>query len=95
MIGLDNRDMQLVLQRHAQRMGGKRRLYMNELPGGTITIHANHHAFKPALIGRINTDLQFDMLWQSPEWIKPLPWLGLEDVEFAAKELIMEALAGS
>ncbi len=64
-------------------------------PGGTITIHVNHHAFKPALIGRVNADLQFDIVWQSPEWIKPLPWLGLEDVDFAAKELIMETLAGS
>jgi urea ABC transporter urea binding protein len=64
-------------------------------PGGTITIHDNHHAFKPALIGRTNAGLQFDMVWQSPEWIKPLPWLGLEDVEFPAKQLIMEALAGS
>ncbi len=62
-------------------------------PAGTITIHRNHHAFKPALIGRTNADLQFEMVWQSPEWIKPLPWLGLEDVEFAAKELIMDALA--
>jgi ABC-type branched-subunit amino acid transport system substrate-binding protein len=64
-------------------------------PGGTITIHGNHHAFKPALIGRVNADLQFDIIWQCPQWIKPLPWLGLEDVDFAAKELIMETLAGS
>ncbi len=62
-------------------------------PGGTITIHRNHHAFKPALIGLANADSQFDMVWQSPEWIKPLPWLGLEEVEFTAKELIMDALA--
>ena len=62
-------------------------------PGGTITIHENHHAYKQALIGRANADLQFEMVWQSPEWIKPMPWLGLEDVEFTAKELIMDALA--
>ena len=62
-------------------------------PGGTITIHHNHHALKPALIGRANADLQFDMVWRSPEWIKPLPWLGLEEVEFTAKEMIMDALA--
>jgi urea ABC transporter urea binding protein len=62
-------------------------------PGGTITIHENHHAFKQALIGRANADLQFDLVWQSPEWIKPMPWLGLEEVEFAAKALIMDALA--
>ena len=40
-------------------------------PGGNITIHENHHAFKPALIGRVNGDLQFDLIWQSPKriWI--------------------------
>ena len=62
-------------------------------PGGTITIHRNHHAFKPALIGRVNADLQFDIVWQSPEWIRPLPWLGLERVDFTAKGMIMDALA--
>jgi urea ABC transporter urea binding protein len=62
-------------------------------PGGNITIHENHHAFKPALIGRVNGDLQFDLIWQSPEWIPPLPWLGLEQVDFTAKEMIKDALA--
>ena len=62
-------------------------------PGGTITIHDNHHAFKPALIGRGNAGLQFDLIWQSPEWIRPLPWLGLEEVDFTAKELIKDALS--
>jgi urea transport system substrate-binding protein len=62
-------------------------------PGGAITIHDNHHAFKPALIGKVNAGLQFDMVWQSPQWIKPLPWLGIEEANFPAKEMIKEALA--
>lgn len=61
-------------------------------PAGTITLHENHHAFKPALIGRVNEHLQSDMMWQSPQWIKPLPWLGLEETEFSAREMIKEAL---
>jgi urea transport system substrate-binding protein len=64
-------------------------------PGGTITIHRNHHAFKPALIGRANEAMQFDMIWQSPEWIKPLPWLGLEEIEFTGKDMIMAALGSA
>lgn len=63
-------------------------------PAGTITIHSNHHAYKQALIGRANADLQFNMIWQSPAWIRPLPWLGLEEVEFPGKDMIMDALAG-
>ncbi len=63
-------------------------------PGGSITIHDNHHAFKPALIGRVNGQLQFDLVWRSPEWIPPLPWLGLEQVDFPAKAMIKDALAG-
>ena len=63
-------------------------------PGGNITIHENHHAFRPALIGRVNGDLQFDLEWQSAEWIPPLPWLGLEQVDFPAKAMIKDALAG-
>jgi urea transport system substrate-binding protein len=62
-------------------------------PSGTITIHENHHALRPALIGRVNGQLQFDLIWQSPCWIPPLPWLGLEGVDLAAKEMIQDALA--
>ena len=62
-------------------------------PSGRIEIHANHHAAKAALIGKVNTDLQFDIVWQHATWIPPLPWLGLEGVDLAAAEMIREALA--
>lgn len=62
-------------------------------PAGTIEIHANHHAVRSALIGRVNTDLQFDIVWQHPGWIEPLPWLGLENLDLTAKEMMKEALA--
>ena len=62
-------------------------------PSGTIALHPNHHAIKPALIGKVNPDLQFDLIWQHDQWIEPLPWLGLEKIELPAKEMIKDALA--
>jgi PAS domain S-box-containing protein len=62
-------------------------------PSGTIELHPNHHAIKPALIGKVNPDLQFDLIWQQDQWIEPLPWLGLEKIGLAAKEMIKDALA--
>lgn len=62
-------------------------------PSGTIEIQPNHHAARPALIGKVNSDLQFDLVWQHSGWIEPLPWLGLESQELAAKEMIKGALA--
>jgi urea transport system substrate-binding protein len=62
-------------------------------PSGLIELHPNHHAIKPALIGKVNPDLQLDLIWQHHQWIEPLPWLGLEKLGLAAKELIKEALA--
>lgn len=62
-------------------------------PSGTIEITRNHHAVRPALIGKVNSDLQFDMAWQQKEWIEPHPWLGLENIDLTAKEMIKGALA--
>lgn len=62
-------------------------------PSGTIEIQSNHHAARPALIGKVNADLQFDLVWQHRGWIEPLPWLGLENQDLAAKEMIKGALA--
>ncbi|MGD9213986.1 MAG: transporter substrate-binding protein [Desulfobacteraceae bacterium] len=62
-------------------------------PSGTIEIHPNHHAVRPALIGKVNSDLQFDIVWQPPQWIEPLPWLGLEQMELNAKGMVKEAMA--
>jgi urea transport system substrate-binding protein len=62
-------------------------------PSGTIELHTNHHAIKPAMIGKVNPDLQFDLIWQQDQWIEPLPWLGLEKLGLAAREMIKDALA--
>ena len=46
-----------------------------DAPEGEVTIDRdNHHAFRSALIGRVNEDLQFDIVWTSPGPIPPDPW---------------------
>ena len=47
-----------------------------EAPEGTVTIDGeNHHISKTALIGQINADNQFDVVWSSEEPIEPDPFL--------------------
>jgi urea transport system substrate-binding protein len=44
-------------------------------PEGPVEIEAdNHHAWRQALIGRIDDDLQFDIVWSSPKPILPEPF---------------------
>ncbi|WP_183098395.1 urea ABC transporter substrate-binding protein [Nocardioides pelophilus] len=47
-----------------------------DAPEGTVTIDGeNHHIAKTGLIGRINSDNQFDIVWSSEEPIEPDPFL--------------------
>jgi urea transport system substrate-binding protein len=47
-----------------------------EAPEGTVTVNGeNHHIAKTALIGQINADNQFDIVWSSEEPIEPDPFL--------------------
>jgi urea transport system substrate-binding protein len=47
-----------------------------EAPEGTVTINgANHHIAKTGLIGQINADNQFDIVWSSEGPIEPDPFL--------------------
>lgn len=47
-----------------------------DAPEGTVTIDGeNHHIAKTALIGRINSDNQFDIVWSSDAPIEPDPFL--------------------
>lgn len=64
----------------------------HEGPAGNIEIHPNHHAVRSALIGKVNSELQFDIVWRYPGWIDPLPWLGLEYLEMSAKEMFKDAM---
>jgi urea transport system substrate-binding protein len=47
-----------------------------EAPEGTVTVNGdNHHIAKTGLIGQINADNQFDIVWSSGEPIEPDPFL--------------------
>jgi urea transport system substrate-binding protein len=47
-----------------------------EAPEGTVTVNGeNHHIAKTGLIGQINADNQFDIVWTSEEPIEPDPFL--------------------
>ena len=47
-----------------------------DAPEGTVVIDGdNHHISKPGLIGQINSDNQFDIVWQSDAPIEPDPFL--------------------
>lgn len=47
-----------------------------DAPEGTVTVNGeNHHISKTGLIGQINADNQFDVVWSSEEPIEPDPFL--------------------
>ncbi|CAB4684135.1 MAG: urea ABC transporter substrate-binding protein [Actinobacteria bacterium] len=47
-----------------------------DAPEGTVVIDGeNHHISKPGLIGQINADNQFDIVWESDGPIEPDPFL--------------------
>jgi len=47
-----------------------------DAPEGTVTVNGeNHHIAKTGLIGQINADNQFDIVWQSDGPIEPDPFL--------------------
>ena len=46
-----------------------------DAPGGKIMVDPKtRHTYKPFLIGRIRSDRQFDILYETPEWIRPDPY---------------------
>ena len=51
-----------------------------DAPGGSKRIRrTNHHTYKPAYVGRVRADGQFDILWRSRELVEPQafsPYLG-------------------
>ncbi|GAA1752652.1 urea ABC transporter substrate-binding protein [Luedemannella helvata] len=47
-----------------------------DAPEGKVTLNGNnHHISKPAHIGRINAQNQFDIVWASDKFIEPDPYL--------------------
>jgi urea ABC transporter urea binding protein len=62
------------------------------LGGQTLTVSENHHVTRPAVIGRATPAAQFEIVWRSRESIQPRPWLGVEEADFLARDLVLEAL---
>lgn len=64
-----------------------------EAPGGLVRIEPNHHMGKACRIGRVLPTGQFEIVGGSDNLIKPLPWLGVEEVNFRASDIVMDMLA--
>ncbi|NEP13352.1 MAG: urea ABC transporter substrate-binding protein [Symploca sp. SIO2C1] len=64
-----------------------------EAPGGCICIEPNHHVGKVSQIGRILPTGQFEIVKTSNNLIKPLPWLGVEEMNFRASPIVIDILA--
>jgi len=62
-------------------------------PGGLITIEPNHHVGKYCRIGQVLENGQFKIVYSSKTAIKPLPWLGVEELNFDKSEVVIEMLS--
>ena len=62
-------------------------------PAGRLVIESNHHVAMKAYIGRATPAGQFEIVWDSPAPIAPLPWLGIENSQLPYKALVKEAMA--
>ncbi len=61
-------------------------------PGGLIHLEPNHHVSKTCRIGQVLPNGQFDIVYTSEHPIKPLPWLGFDQAEFNASDIVLELL---
>jgi urea ABC transporter urea binding protein len=61
-------------------------------PGGLIKIEPNHHVWKQCRIGQILPHGQFEIVYSSDRAIKPLPWMGVEELNFDKSELVISLL---
>mgnify|MGYP005848467253 CR=1 FL=1 len=52
-----------------------------QAPSGLVRIESNHHVWKACRIGRILPTGQFEIIHTSDYPIKPLPWLGVEELQ--------------
>lgn len=62
-------------------------------PAGLLKIQKNQHLKKRALLGRVNHDLGFDVVWRS-ELIEPLPWFGIEKGKMRNPGILYSLLEG-
>jgi urea transport system substrate-binding protein len=64
-----------------------------DAPGGFVRIEPNHHVGKPCRIGQVLPTGQFEIVFSSDNPIKPLPWLGIEELNFNASDVVIDRLA--
>lgn len=64
-----------------------------QAPGGMVRVKSNHHLSKVCRIGQAQPDGQFQVIYSSPNRIKPLPWLGFEESEFSPSDMVTSLLA--
>ena len=64
-----------------------------DAPGGLVRIEPNHHVGKACRIGKILPTGQFEIVGGSNDLIKPLPWLGVEEVNFRGSDVVIDMLA--
>ncbi len=62
-------------------------------PMGEVRIEANRHCSMPVRIGRLERDGQFEIVRGKDDLIAPLPWLGVENMDFPAKAMVLQSLA--
>ncbi|CAD5972293.1 Adenylate cyclase [Planktothrix tepida] len=62
-------------------------------PGGLVRLETNHHVAKVCRIGQVLPNQQFEVLYTSEQPIKPLPWLGFNEANFNASDIVFELLA--
>jgi len=61
-------------------------------PSGTVTIAENQHLWKPCRIGQFLPSGQFKIVFDTEIPIKPLPWLGVEEMPGNGSGVIIELL---
>lgn len=64
-----------------------------EAPSGKLSIEQNNHLWKSCRIGKILPSGQFEIVFTSPNPIKPLPWLGLEELSESVSPVVFDMLA--
>ncbi|MGB3535029.1 MAG: transporter substrate-binding protein [Microcoleaceae cyanobacterium] len=62
-----------------------------DAPGGWLRMKPNHHVGKVCRIGRVLPNGQFEIIYTSPR-IAPLPWLGFEENNFDASQMVTHLL---
>jgi urea ABC transporter urea binding protein len=63
-----------------------------EAPGGLVRIE-HHNLWKQCKVGKILPNGQFKIVFDDDNLIKPLPWLGVEELEFSRSAVVIDMLA--